>query len=61
MDHGLNLVPGLVVLGNQRGPLGHQGFLASLQGVVFLFELADLVDQLLELRLQALEVGVCLF
>ena len=49
MDHGLNLVPGLVVLGDECGPLGYQGFLASLEGVVFLFELADLVDQLLEL------------
>ena len=61
MNHALNLVPGLVVLGNRRGPLGHQGILASLQGVIFFLELADLVDQLLELGLQALEVGVCLF
>ena len=61
MNHGLHLIPGLIVLRDQRGPFGHQGFLASLQGVVFLFELADLVDQLLELGLEALEVDICLF
>ncbi len=61
VDHGFDLGACFLVLRDQGGALGHEGFLPGLQRHVFLAQFLALVEQCEKLLLQALQVFRGLF
>jgi len=61
VDHGLDFRASFFVLGNERCALSDQGFLAALQGRIFLTQFFTLVEQGNQLLFQSLQVFCGLF